>query len=268
MALAAVGLGLLIGACDKVNIDEVNQSASVKSNQKVLIEDFTGHKCVNCPQAHELLHKLIETYSDTNIFAVAVHAGFFATVSPNPPYQYDFRTPAGNEYVTTFEPNSFPIGMVNRKAINNSVLLDKDAWGSVAADLFKNTSPMNIEVISDYTSGNTLSGKVNISFIAPMNTKAKLQIIVTEDNIIKPQLTPEGVKEDYNHMHVLRGAVNGIWGQDLPQDSYAANETASIDFSGYTMGEDWKAKDLRIIAYVYNAASKEIMQVNGVKVLK
>ncbi len=263
----ALSIGLLVSACDKIDLNDVNQTATVSSNKKVLIEDFTGHTCVNCPRAHEELHTLMEAYGDTNLFAVAIHAGSFANPTGTP-FEYDFLTEAGNAYYNEWQPQAFPIGMVNRKKVDNVFLQDVGAWGTLAAKAFKETAPLNIKVEVDGISNqNTISGKVHLSFIEELKENVKLQIIVTEDSIIKPQLTPEGPKEDYVHMHVLRGAVNGNWGEDLPNDSYAANETATISFNNYTLGDDWTPKNLMVLAYLYNADTKEILQVNGAKVM-
>ncbi len=265
----ALSIVLLISACDKIDMKDVHKEITFSgSNQKVLIEDFTGHTCVNCPRAHEELHTLIEAYGDTNLFAVAIHAGSFADPTPGSPFAYDFRTEAGNAYYNEWQPQAFPIGMVNRKKVDNVFLQDVGAWGALADKTFKGTAPLNIQVEVDGVSNeNTISGKVELSFIEEFKGNVKLQIIVTEDNIIKPQVTNNGVTMDYVHMHVLRGAVNGNWGEDLPNDSYAADETATINFSNYTLGDDWVPENLMILAYLYNADTKEIIQVNGTKVM-
>lgn len=267
--IASILFGLVTTACDKIDLDNINNTVSIKSNKKVLIEDFTGHTCVNCPTAHEELHKLMEAYGDTNLFAVAIHAGGFSNAqNPPSPFSYNFQTEAGNAYNDEFKPQAFPIGMVNRKTEGGTLLQDVANWGTLAANTFEQAAPLNITAeVTGISNSNTISGKVNLSFLADFTTEAKLQIIITEDSIIKPQLTHEGVNQNYVHMHVMRSAVNGIWGEALPQSQYATCDNESISFNNYSIGEDWKLKDLNIIAYVYDANSKEIIQVNGCKVM-
>ena len=83
--------------------------------QKVLIEDFTGHKCQNCPEAAEELHILQDSY-ENQVIGIAIHAGFFA--EPNsavaPFLTTDFRTEKGTEIHDFFGANAYPVGMVNR----------------------------------------------------------------------------------------------------------------------------------------------------------
>ncbi len=266
----ALSISLLISACDKIDMKDVHKEVTFNgSNQKVLIEEFTGHHCPNCPKAHKKIHELIEAYGDTNVFAVAIHAGSFATPS-SAPFDYDFRTDVGNTYFNEFQPQGFPTGMVNRTMKDNNILQDVNSWDGLLGSIRERIAPMNIEVkVDEVGKQNTISGKVNLSFIKDFQEKAKLQIIVTEDSIIKAQEVAEkgGVVEDYVHMHVLRGAVNGNWGEALPNDSYAANETATISFNNYALGDDWAPKNLMILAYLYNADTKEVIQVNGTKVM-
>ena len=89
-------------ACDKIEQDEflldgggveIDTTTFVK---KVLIEDFTGHTCQNCPQAADEIHTLqqISAYQG-KIVAIGIHAGFFAETNTN--FPTDFRTPEGTE---------------------------------------------------------------------------------------------------------------------------------------------------------------------------
>ncbi|PID88747.1 MAG: hypothetical protein CSB02_01135 [Bacteroidia bacterium] len=259
-----LSLGLLVSACDKIDLNDVKKKVVISANKKVLIEDFTGHKCPNCPKGHEKLHKLIEAYGDTNVFGVSIHAGFYAKPK-KPPFDYDFRTEAGNTYNETFQPPAYPSGLVNRKEYNSSLVHDIGVWGTIASAVVTETSPVNIKVEAT-SNNNTLSGNVELSFIDKLQENVKLQIFVTEDSIVKPQVTPTGEEENYVHMHVLRGAVNGTWGEDLPQASYAANDTATISFSNYALGADWKPQHLHVLAFLYNTDTKEVLQVNGTKV--
>ena len=46
--------------------------------KKILLEDYTGHKCGNCPRAAEKAEELKEIYGD-QLIPIAIHAGFFAS---------------------------------------------------------------------------------------------------------------------------------------------------------------------------------------------
>ena len=42
--------------------------------RKVLIEEYTGHHCLNCPDGHRKLEELHERFGDT-LVAIGIHAG-------------------------------------------------------------------------------------------------------------------------------------------------------------------------------------------------
>ena len=69
----------LVGACDYIDEDDrfiYVEPANVA--KRVLIEDFTGQRCVNCPSATETIKQLQDTYGKENVIAVAIHSGPFS----------------------------------------------------------------------------------------------------------------------------------------------------------------------------------------------
>ncbi|MDD9905386.1 MAG: hypothetical protein OXT06_17595, partial [Rhodospirillaceae bacterium] len=93
--------------------------------KRVVIEDYTGHTCGNCPSAAVILDNLANDYPD-ELIPIAVHSSNTAEQGnsfqfPRPSgdkYRTDFRLPASNTYGKDFNINSNPLGLVNRK-INN-----------------------------------------------------------------------------------------------------------------------------------------------------
>ena len=63
-------------ACSHIDEDErliyVKPAAVQRS---VLIEDFTGQRCINCPKASDEIKLLQEQYGEDNVIAVSVHSG-------------------------------------------------------------------------------------------------------------------------------------------------------------------------------------------------
>ena len=47
---------------------------NTNNNRNIIIEDFTGHKCVFCPAAADLAHLLHEN-NPTRVFTASIHAG-------------------------------------------------------------------------------------------------------------------------------------------------------------------------------------------------
>lgn len=84
-AICAAALSLM--ACS--NIDEDDRFIEVEPVEvakRVLIEDFTGQRCVNCPNASEMIESLQEQYGAENVIAVGIHSGPFSKTVTNQPF--------------------------------------------------------------------------------------------------------------------------------------------------------------------------------------
>src|ERR1700741_709431 len=101
-----LGITALFTACDFVQ--DANPPLTPTDNtgnnsniiyRKVLVEDYTGHKCGNCPAAADVL-KDLETQYAGKIVPLAIHAGFFANT--NTQYPTNFANADGNAYDTQF----------------------------------------------------------------------------------------------------------------------------------------------------------------------
>ena len=71
------------------------------TQRNILLEDYTGHTCTNCPAAADIAHQLEVNYPD-RLFMASIHAstdGSFQAVQP-PTFNIDFTTQAGNTYVS------------------------------------------------------------------------------------------------------------------------------------------------------------------------
>ena len=258
-------------SCDKVEAPYkeeiiIPDDTTATYQKNVLLEDFTGHKCVNCPAAHETGHDLTEIYGDDRLIIVAIHSGFYASPA-SAPYDYDFRTDAGTEYASAFGVQGYPMGIIDRVNDGGNYLLDVNKWGTVVNQQIGEELQIGLTITSS-TNGDKISGEVAIEFLTDVNSATKLQLWILEDNIIKAQLTPEGDEEDYVHNHVLRGDINGVWGESLPKNSYAAQEIESMSFTGFQIGDDWVMDELSIVAFVYDADSKKVIQIQKKKLIE
>lgn len=261
--LTISALLLIFVACDKIEAPYTEEVEKPDTNKKVLLEDYTGQRCVNCPAAHEIAHQLQNAYGEENLIVVAVHAGFFA-LPIGEPWTYDFRTEAGNAYESYFNVQTYPTGMVDRVSTDGNYLIDKDGWGTEVAKQFEEVPVVNIDIQPE-VNGNQVSGTIDLFFLENLSSQAYIQIWITEDSIVKPQVIPGGEDLEYVHMHVLRGAINGEWGSALPSQFYNADDEISIDIPAYTFGDDWDTEHLSIVAYVYDDESKKVLQVDKKK---
>lgn len=143
--LITISTLLFLFSCDKVknpypaqNVvvpTDVVYDDSVSSNinstvRYALLEEYTGHKCPNCPAGAVYANNIDSIYGDTAV-VVSIHGTNFATTNPGTGmYETNFTTPAGNEYINTFGISGIPKGTVNRKddGTNKPLLLSPTSW--------------------------------------------------------------------------------------------------------------------------------------------
>ena len=210
----------LFVACDHISEgDELIYVKQKPAQRVVLLEDFTGQKCVNCPFGTEVIDQLLKVYGDT-VVAVGIHSGPLGFKGNT--NNVGLATDLGDEYYNHWNLEYQPVGLINRHGAVNYT-----DWAKVVKEELTKTSSI---------------GTVN----------GKLQVWVLEDGILAMQKMPQemggGSKSDYVHNHVLRTAVNGTWG-----DGFSINEGETKQQT-YTQPVDakWNTANLSIVAFVYN----------------
>lgn len=265
--LVAVSTVVILNSCDiikgpKKDYDVIQSNTS----QKVLLEDFTGHTCGNCPAAHIEGKELQDIYGD-KLVLVAVHAGGFSTPKPSLGYPDDFRTPMGNELEDYWNVDGagFPKGMINRRSFGGNTLLNFSSWGSDIATVLAEVPKAGIVLNTSYDpSTRTVNVNTDIEYYEAGSFTHNLVVIVTEDSVISRQtdysVTPSDV-DGYVQRHMLRGSItDGSWGNALTTGAVALGATYSKDFS-YVLDSTWDAAHCSIVAYIMDQGTKEIIQV-------
>ena len=230
---------------------------NLKTVRPVLLEDFTGQACRNCPLAAAKAKELKSALGD-NLIIVSIHAGSFATSS--------FRTEAGDAYQKYFYENDitgYPAGMIDRSIANGSIVSTNfSTWGTTVLNRAQLLSvpTFNLDLDVDYnTSNQSLTIKASGEASEAVND-INIQLWLTESKIIAPQLSGDEQIRDYEHNHVLRDAINGIWGESI--EMKPDNNTFNYVFSGYSLvGKSWKLQNMHIVAFLYNTSNREVLHV-------
>jgi len=279
--ITLISIILALSSCDveeKPFIQDYN--SYVNPDKKVLIEDFTGHLCPNCPNAARELEAIHDIYGD-QIIGLAIHVSkTFARPyhsSQAPSFQYDFRTNWGDNWDEFYgiSEAGLPKGMINRVGFeDNDHKLGKDEWASSVALELKKEIDFKISIASDQNSIFITSEVQN-----NINADYNLVVCLTESGIINWQKDGQLNVEDYVHNHVLRTVLidqelsnytNYTAGQqiektisynlaDLEEDNMFYSENTAEMGNGNAGG--WDKNNMNIIAYIYNRNTKEIVQV-------
>lgn len=244
--------------------------------KKILIEDFTGHTCGNCPEAAKTAKQLQDLYGE-KIIIVGVHSGYFAKPSTTAGLKYktDFRTIASEAYNDLWKNDvaGNPNGFVNRSmAINNNIIIQPTSW-SQAIELLKDTLPdvkIDLDIVYDSSSRSLKTIAKSIA-LNDLSKKYNLVLYLVEDNIEdwqKDYSMPSGQQdvENYLHRHVLRDNINGTWGEEIIASSLAAGDSIVKTYNNYLINSAWKADDCSVVAYIYDVDTYEIIQVEEVHI--
>lgn len=277
LIILVIAIVFVINSCDKVDGPFIEKVDYCNGDKKVLLEDYTGHECVNCPGAALLAHDLQESFCD-RVVIISVHAGFFARPSTsNPLFADDFRTEAGEAWDTFFGNGTQgnPNGLVDRIQMNSSYVIFPETWGTAIAPLLQQPAEakMSIETTFDNTS-KKLTAKITTEFIEGISGNINLLVCLTQDSIIAPQKNnnPEAgevpIDENYVHMHMLRKAINGVWGESLGNGGAVSN--GDVFTKEYTLDfvDEWIPKNCHVVAFIYQEDTKEVIQVEEAAVLE
>lgn len=263
-------------ACDKIEEPYFKENNEVSEhlplskedtlnwvNEKVvLLEDYTGVRCVNCPNAAATAHDLQEQYGH-QLVVLGVHAGGMS--NPQPGNFPDFLTEEGTEWYNFFGFATNPVGTVNRQSNNGSYIFKDNEWAGAVAEAVEGQADIRLLTALEYDDA-TRELKVSAysKFLAEFSDMYNLTVCVMEDSIVGKQLGVEDIN-NYMHRHVFRGTMNGAWGTELNAEPIAPDTEIVKTFS-LKLDEGYNVDQCYVIAYVYLRESKEILQVTEKKV--
>jgi Outer membrane protein Omp28 len=250
-------IGLVFFSCK-----EIAPTIPPLGDKKVLIEEFTGVRCVNCPAGASEIENLKATYGD-RLIVISIHAGDFA-----PPYsdsKFDFRTTEGVELEKFLgAPLGYPSAVINRKKAGSSFQAFRSAWPGLIADESNAPSVVSLGFNKTYDV-NTRDLNIDIKIIPTENiTDARISVALTENGIKDQQETPQGKQSDYTHKHVLRKMLSKFDGD--PLSNLAANTAISKNYA-LKIPQNWQIENCRIVAFIHKGGEdKKVLQVVELKI--
>lgn len=248
-ALYLLALPLLMACGDYIAEDDrYIELPNAVMNRRVLIEDFTGQSCTNCPDAHQVIRDLQTQYGE-QVIAVAIHAGHFGIAEGSNPTFVGLMQPEGNTYADYWQVASYPAGVINR----TSGVLKHTDWAAYSRTALMGEPTMQITV-NDSLSADSII--IHTEIISQTDTDGKLQLWITESNITAPQLQAGTLVPSYQHHHVYRASVNGLWGEEVS----LTNNSPCCTTHKIALRDNWDISNLSVVAFVYNE-SDGVLQV-------
>lgn len=234
-------------------------------NKKVLIEEFTGISCGNCPDGHAMA-KQTALAKDGEVFIIAIHAGHYSEPYSDQP---DFRTEDGTLIHNFYEANSYPSGMVNRREYDGETVVGRSLWTRIARDANAETAPVNLWLdlqYDDFFERLTITVEGYWTEDATTETP-KLSIALLQNNIQGYQ-AGSSVGDEYMHQHILRDYITDAFGDDIANSNKGDffTMTYTYDLPDNYNGIEVKPEQLEIITFVTENESN-ILNVEGKKLL-
>lgn len=241
-------IALTFAACE--NIDESDRLIYVEpvaASRCVLVEEYSGQDCVNCPEGAAELERIMNEYGHDSVIVVSIQGGMAIHEG-----EYEGILGLATDFTEQLYANagkpSQPSAIIDRRG---GVKMKSDWMGEIKNALLRpSTVTLNIDKQYDAT---TRKLDVTIKAQSNLDYKGNLNVWLTEDNIVAVQQFVSDYDFNYVHNHILRTAltedkINGYpialnWDDEQPNE---------YQFS-VVLRDDYKAENMTIVAFVDNA---------------
>lgn len=245
----------------------------------VLLEDVSGVRCVNCPDAANIIEN-IKNANPGRMNSITIHPNtpslqVFTRPLNNPDKnavsKFDFRTTMGGDIVSNLGiPGSLPSGYINRKlfAGKNARFIDRTEWANFFAAEKDSVPPVDIKV-EGKVEGNQVVAKVDLTFLQDLTGDYNLSLFLLEDSIVDVQEYQDGAQVKYDpvyvHKHVLRDMFTSSNGEKL-NGSVIGGQTVVLvkgrviekTFSK-ELKADWRKEKIEILAAVHRGSDNVVV---------
>jgi hypothetical protein len=236
--------------------------------KSILLEEFTGIHCGNCPSGHEIARNLMN--ANENAYVIAIHSGYFAIPNGSEP---DYRIPEGeiiDKELRAWD-YGYPSGTINRHPFGGEIIIGRGDWLKNAKAIHAEDAPVNILLTGTFDGSNRkLFIKTEGYYTLEVEeTSHWLNIVVIENNIIGPQ-SGIGGGYDYVHNRMLRGFITpmdeNIWGEIIESPKQGDFFEFEHEYLLPTTinGVQIKPENIEIIAFVCTEKT-EVLNVTGIK---
>ncbi len=294
-----------IFSCDKIENpypEQIAEPAScdppvfdsnLNTLRNVLLEDFTGHRCPNCPYAGYTAIELQDALAlqGKHLIIVGEHVTELAEPQSNTDGSYatEFRTEEGDNFGNIIGSYSeffggasgfsyVPIGLIDRTPYNSNYRVDLGDWSDAIDARFNAPIGANLQMNISYDEVfKQACIHIETEFLTNTSGNFNLVVYVMEDSIVDWQLNGSSPNHDpnypaasnienYMHRHVFRCTVNGTWGTEIASGNVGIGETVVKGFNfnfndpDHPERANWNTNRISFVAYVYDDATKEILQ--------
>jgi len=240
IVISLISLLILMVSCySSEDVPEGNIVETSEFTQKLLLEDYTGTWCPNCPRAARAIENAVA--NNNRFIPVGIH---FYTNTNIEEMQNEYSSAIVNEY---HPEGGFPIVELNRQ---------ETVWAGdyVVATLeaMLNRYALVGLAINSSLNGNFIDVNVKVGFVEENSTvdNYKLVVFLLESGMVYPQQDGGEEVEDYEHENVLRYAFTSVFGDAVP-NQIASDHRYSKDFIEVELPTSIEnSNNLKLVAFV------------------
>lgn len=231
-------LAATLASCDSVSEPDRFVEATIVPQRSILLEDFTGQRCTNCPDGHRAIQDITASLGDS-VVAVGIHGGSLAINAP-----MGLKTATGEAYYVAAGSPPQPTGIINMQ----TAPLQVSDWGSAINHLIMDPTPFTVKAKAALDGD---SYNIDVAFSSGEDYEGKLMVWICENDIVRMQIDNGTTINDYVHNHVFRAAVTeDIWGDDV---ALKAHEPQYKSYSYTIKASDfWNTDNIYVVAFLYN----------------
>ncbi len=252
--IALIVLASICSCCDEIP----PEITPCQTDRVVLVEEFTGIDCVNCPTGSEKIEQ-IASQNPGKVIVVGIHAGFFATNHNG----FDLRCADGQSLEQYLGPvQGYPAATINRKIFpdENQLPLGLSQWAGLINSEICNRPIVNLALTPAFNSNDTTATiTVDITptsyFSDNLDYDMAVTVMITENNIVGYQKTPTGSDTAYVHKHVLRDVLSTDYKGDVIITKGNIVTAQQVVISDYKIPAGWDPDNCYVVAFVHNKGS-------------
>lgn len=219
--------------------------------RKVLVQEFTGINCVNCPTGAATIHDLQALYPES-IIAVGLHPGGTGFSGPIGPF--NLNNDLAGVYYNHYKPAGFPAAVIDGQAPITNIT----AWAGAIREQIEKPAAGDIELTPTYDEATrTVTVDYEVKLNSVFTSTLNINIWLVENGIRGPQKSGSSIIPNYEHNHVLRASLTGDWGTPLnstflPDEVYTGTVSLTLDNA-------WAAENCQLVGFL-QTDSKSVEQ--------
>lgn len=237
------------------------EDLTAQRQKAVLLEEYTGSGCGNCPDGAARA-SILKGIAQDRFYIMAIHAGHYA--EPVAGYA-DYRTDFGEALLELAGNIGFPSGSINRHPYEGSALnMYRSSWTKATKSALEDTAAVNLTMTA-VVDARTRRMQVDVRYCFTQEVTDRfmlLNVAVLQNAVVGRQ---NGAGSQYEHNHMLRHLLTGQWG-----DTLRSIEKGQV----YSRQYEWELPDsvrnvpldirhLELLAFVTNSQCVDIENVCG-----